>query len=198
MSAHSEKHKIRLELRSSRRSFLGASRRRAEQDICGSIEQLLLRYPKGKIGVYFPFDGEVNVSQLWGESRLTPPQTIKGTFAGRLVFPVHKPNSELTFVEPIKWDLTKNLPIAVGPQVGLAAISILLVPGVAFCPQTGLRIGLGGGHYDRTLALRNEKAWRVHAFGVGFTFQQRTDLPREAWDIPLDGLISDSGFKTFT
>ena len=70
---------------------------------------------------------------------------------------------------------------------------MLLIPGVAFSPTQGGRLGLGGGHYDRTLALRVNKSWSVKAFGVGFCFQQQSQLPLDPWDAKLDGIFTELG-----
>ena len=193
-----KKEQLRSELRALRRSFVGSERCRQEEMIGQQIEVLLSRYTQGRIGIYLPFDGEVDISFLWeGELPVITPMN-QDSLSSRFVFPVHKKNSELRFVEPQTWDDSQVLPVANGPTIPLSDLRVMLVPGVAFCPNSGLRLGLGGGHYDRTLSLCKEKTWRLDAFGVGFSFQQRTDIPREPWDTPLDGLISESGIRIFT
>ena len=192
------KPQIRSELRSVRRAFVGSERHLHEQKISEHIKSLLSRYTVGRIGLYLPFDGEVNISLLWGGGLPTQAQLRHTDLSSRFVFPIHTKGKELRFVEPKTWDESRPLPVASGPIISLSELQVMLVPGVVFCPNTGFRIGLGGGHYDRTLSLREEKAWRLDAFGVGFSFQQRTDIPKDPWDIPLDGLISESGFRIFT
>lgn len=69
---------------------------------------------------------------------------------------------------------------------------VLLVPLVAF-DRIGYRLGFGGGYYDRTLPeLRNRK--NIVAYGVGFDGQEVEEIPRDALDARLDGIITPSRF----
>ncbi len=68
---------------------------------------------------------------------------------------------------------------------------ILIVPLLAFT-RTGLRLGYGGGFYDRTLAgLR--AAGPVLAIGFAFAAQEADDLPAEPTDAPLDLIVTEAG-----
>jgi 5,10-methenyltetrahydrofolate synthetase len=68
---------------------------------------------------------------------------------------------------------------------------LLLVPCVGFDP-TRLRLGYGGGYYDRTLAGLAARAARPMAIGVGYDSGLVAALPREAHDMPLDAIVSES------
>jgi 5-formyltetrahydrofolate cyclo-ligase len=63
---------------------------------------------------------------------------------------------------------------------------VVFVPLVAFDVKMN-RLGQGGGHYDRYLAL-HENALRV---GVAWDAQRVDALPVRAWDIPLDAVITE-------
>jgi 5-formyltetrahydrofolate cyclo-ligase len=78
-------------------------------------------------------------------------------------------------------------------------LDLLLMPLVAFDSQ-GNRLGMGGGYFDRTLAFRNQSdgSLRPHLLGVAFAFQQVAAVPTEAWDIPLDSIVTDHGVLTIT
>ncbi len=66
---------------------------------------------------------------------------------------------------------------------------LLFVPLAAF-DRRGHRIGYGGGHYDRTLAmLRAGKP--VRAIGVAFATQEVLFVPSETHDQPLDLVVTD-------
>ncbi len=67
-------------------------------------------------------------------------------------------------------------------------IDVVLAPGLFFCPQSGARLGRGGGFFDRYL----ERAKRALKVGVGLDWQLRAGLPAEAHDHPLDGLLTES------
>lgn len=64
--------------------------------------------------------------------------------------------------------------------------AIVLVPLLAF-DRRGTRLGQGGGHYDRALA----DFPRALKIGVAWSVQEVADLPREAWDVPLDIVITE-------
>lgn len=74
-----------------------------------------------------------------------------------------------------------------------AASQPALVPDFVLVPllgvdQSGVRIGQGGGFYDRTLPQL--RAQGARAFGVAFDAQLVMDLPRESHDQLLDGVIT--------
>ncbi len=71
------------------------------------------------------------------------------------------------------------------------ALSLILVPGLFFCPDTGARLGRGGGFYDRYLA----RAPSARKIGVAFEWQLRPGLPKEAHDQRMHGLLTQQGFK---
>jgi 5-formyltetrahydrofolate cyclo-ligase len=70
--------------------------------------------------------------------------------------------------------------------VDLARLDLVVVPGLAF-DAAGGRLGKGGGFYDRFLAQPGLRAAKV---GVGLDVQVVESAPREAWDVPLDALIT--------
>jgi 5-formyltetrahydrofolate cyclo-ligase len=77
------------------------------------------------------------------------------------------------------------------PQINPAEIDLALIPGLAFCSETGARLGRGGGYYDRLLALQE-----FHAFtlGVCFALQLREqELPLEPHDYGVRAVLTEHG-----
>lgn len=80
-------------------------------------------------------------------------------------------------------------------SVDAGAVDLAVVPGLAFDGGGG-RVGHGGGFYDRLLAAirdarreaRRPPALRV---GIAFDFQVFDRVPAEAWDIPMDLVLTD-------
>ena len=72
---------------------------------------------------------------------------------------------------------------------------LVLVPLIAIDGR-GTRLGRGKGHYDRALLrLKKNKARLV---GVGWPIQRVADtIPRDEWDVPLDGFASPDGLEWF-
>ncbi len=71
---------------------------------------------------------------------------------------------------------------------------VLIVPLVAF-DRTGLRLGYGGGFYDRTLA-RLRAAGPVHAVGFAYAAQEAPALPSEETDQRLDAVVTEDEVVT--
>ncbi len=68
--------------------------------------------------------------------------------------------------------------------------TVLLLPLLAF-DASGYRLGYGGGFYDRTLATLAKRS-RLLTVGLAFAQQQVGFVPREAHDIPLDAIITET------
>lgn len=73
-------------------------------------------------------------------------------------------------------------------------LDVLFVPLLA-CDVRGVRLGMGGGFYDRTLALAPQLPYRI---GLAHQFQYLTEpLTRQAWDETLDELWTPQQRYTF-
>lgn len=92
-----------------------------------------------------------------------------------------------------------------GPLVGAEALTVALVPLLAFDAQ-GNRLGQGGGWYDRSFAFRRTE--RDHApspdrtlvprlIGIAYDCQQVDALEAADWDVPLDAVVTPSAFHRF-
>lgn len=69
------------------------------------------------------------------------------------------------------------------PDVPAGEMDFAVIPGVAF-DANGYRLGRGKGFYDRLLPSLS-----CPCYGVGYSCQMVPDLPRDSWDIRLDGVI---------
>ncbi|BBC25876.1 5-formyltetrahydrofolate cyclo-ligase [Pseudanabaena sp. ABRG5-3] len=72
------------------------------------------------------------------------------------------------------------------PLMDLANIDLILIPAVA-CDRQGYRLGYGGGFYDRWLP--NSTGLKA---GIIFDEFYVDELPHDAWDVPLDAILTDS------
>ena len=73
---------------------------------------------------------------------------------------------------------------------------VILVPLIAV-DGCGTRLGRGKGHYDRVLAPLRRKGARL--IGVGWPLQRLTEeIPRDPWDVPMDGFASPEGVEWFS
>lgn len=81
-----------------------------------------------------------------------------------------------------------------GEPLPLSQHDVVLVPLVAF-DETGQRLGQGGGFYDRAIAAAG--ASRPLLIGVAHAFQQVRSVPVEAWDMPLDAVVTEERVHEF-
>lgn len=77
-------------------------------------------------------------------------------------------------------------------------LDLILLPLVAF-DERGWRLGSGAGYYDRALHhLRSGRRWRrPKLIGVGYECQRVATLQPDAWDVPLDGMLTERGLRYF-
>ncbi len=113
--------------------------------------------------------------------------------------PVIQPHETLHFVAFQREDLlTLNAfnilePIHQHP-VAIQTLDLLLAPLVAF-DKTGVRLGRGKGYYDKTFMYSKPKK----IIGIAYACQYYPNsLPHDAWDIPLDGVITEETIEWFS
>jgi 5-formyltetrahydrofolate cyclo-ligase len=82
-------------------------------------------------------------------------------------------------------------PLPTAPVVDAAAIDLFLTP-LLGCGDSGMRLGYGGGFYDRLFAQAG--GFRL---GVGFALQRVSDWESEAHDQRLDGFLSEESLTLF-
>ncbi len=141
------------------------------------------------VALFLSFDGELNttplIEALWQAGKNVYLPVLHPFSPGNLLFLSYTPQSNLVtnrlkILEP-KLDVRDALP--------LNKLDVLITPLVAF-DETGQRLGMGGGFYDRTL-----QNWQQHGFypvGLAHDCQQVETLPIEEWDIPLPAVVTPS------
>ncbi len=137
------------------------------------------------ICLYMAIAGEVQLdavmAQCWEDGR-------------RVLVPAYRPAQQDYGFKVI----TSDMALAEGPWgvpepatdawADVGSTACLAVPGMAF-DEAGGRVGHGGGYYDRLLASVGSDRSRV---GVCFDFQRVERVPREAWDVGMDFVVSES------
>ena len=73
------------------------------------------------------------------------------------------------------------------PITDIQDVDAALIPGLAW-DRAGHRLGRGAGYYDRMLA---DARWRGFRCGLFFAAQETESVPRDAWDVRLDAIITD-------
>ena len=145
----------------------------------------LLSRPEATIGAYWPIKGEFDALPAlyrWSEAdekrRIGLPVIDRET--RQLDFHVWYPGCPM---ELDAYDIPKP------KDTERFAPQMLLVPLVGFGPR-GVRLGYGGGFYDRTLAALSPRPVTV---GVGYAHGHLPWLEPEPHDVPLDAVLTEDG-----
>ena len=149
--------------------------------------EVLLERRAGRLGLYWPLGSEPDLRPL------------APAWAGRLALPavagpelVYRPWAPGDPLDADACGIPAPTVGAAGPEpredLDPAAMALLLVPALAMDPG-GLRLGSGGGWYDR---LRADPRWAaVPALAVLPAACVSPGLPGDPWDIPFDGWIDE-------
>lgn len=188
-SLPADKVTLRREARERRRRFIESltreRREELEQALAGTLQPLIAN--SRVTGGYCPLPSEI--------SPLAAMEAAEN--AGAIVaFPAFSDHqSNFRFLagdpsEPGPWACFQ--PPLDSPEV---FPDLALVPLVAIDAH-GTRLGQGKGHYDRVLGkLREHGALLI---GVGWQVQRLDgEIPRDSWDVPLDGFASPEGLEMF-
>jgi 5-formyltetrahydrofolate cyclo-ligase len=138
------------------------------------------------VAAYLAFGSEADLAALFAPTRghgarphVVLPRVADG--GGLTLHPLHSRRERHRF--------GMDEPEATAPRVPAEAVDLALVPGLAF-DRRGVRIGYGGGHYDRLLATLRPDAPRV---GVAHPALCVERLPREPHDALLTHLALPDG-----
>ncbi len=194
----SSRASIRQTMRRQRRELPPEQRRRAATLLARHLASSPLVLRSRRIGCYMANDGEMELQPLMRRLR----QMEKECY-----LPVIDPlgRNRLWFAHYREGDRMRNNRYGIPEPAGRLrqvihtwALDLLLLPLVAF-DNTGNRLGMGGGYYDRTLAhLRLRRFWHSpRLLGVAFGFQRLARLDAAPWDIPLDMVATESGLTIF-
>ena len=76
------------------------------------------------------------------------------------------------------------------PEIPASSLAVAIIPGLAFDPKNGIRLGRGAGYYDRWFAGSGFKGESV---GIALPWQLASPLPRDDHDRPMDWLATPPG-----
>lgn len=182
----------KAELRSSflktRQSMPVEEWREKSDRICSHLQASPLFTKAQTVLAYFSFRQEPDLSSLftdneycWGFPRVMSKSLFwhrwkpgEPLLTGK--YGIFEPQPDATAIEPIEVDL-------------------ILVPAVA-CNRQGIRLGYGGGFYDRMLCSYE---WASKpTIGIVFEFAYLPQLPVDEWDEPLQSVCTETGLHTFS
>lgn len=187
------KERLRQQLMVERQALHEHQRVRLDRKICSYLLRYLDDIDALRLAAFYPFRGEPNLipamEALHHAARRIHLPVIDDQ---RLLFKRWRPDSEL---QRNRYGIPEP---ARGEVCNLASLDVVFMPLVAFS-QSGERLGMGGGFYDRAFSrFIDRPGTGPQRVGVAYGFQQIDGLPVDAWDVPLDAVITDQGSRVFT
>jgi 5-formyltetrahydrofolate cyclo-ligase len=178
-----DKKTLRRQLQAERQSLI--DRHQRSMHLQEVLRVWLLGRKESSIGAYWPIKGEFDaLPALYRWTEADPARRIglpvMDKLTKHLSFHVWYPGCEM---EEDAYGIPKPKDTPVFEP------TLLLVPCVGYGPR-GVRLGYGGGFYDRTLASLQPRPVTVGlAYSQGFL----PWLKAEAHDVPLDVILCDEG-----
>jgi len=152
-------------------------------------QQAFLR--SNRLACYLANDGEIDpeyiIRSAWN-LRKQVYLPVLSPFQNKLYFAPYLPGMAMRLNRFSIWEPACN------PAKWLNArqLDLILLPLVAF-DESGNRLGMGGGFYDRSLAFRNSRAGslRPKLIGLAHELQREQQLAANSWDIALDMIATE-------
>lgn len=176
---------LRRALRAWRDELEPAARQRAIADAVTRLERSAIWARSRRVALYMALPGEPDLSPLWAtpsERTVALPVVVgRGT---PLVWRAWRPGERL-----IRSRFGVPEPPNTAPEIDPASVDLVIVPALAVTP-TGIRLGYGGGYYDRTLP---QLCAAAHVW-LGLPEQIVEHLPSHPYDVPVHALLTHHGW----
>jgi 5-formyltetrahydrofolate cyclo-ligase len=184
-----DRQALRKALRAKRRSVSECERSRSAQLVARNADRYLHLREGWRIAVYAALPSELDTQPLidLAHSRgceIYVPRIDRHALA-------HK----MRFVELTGRQRPNRLGIAEpedSRMMGARWLDVVFLPLVGFDAR-GVRLGMGGGFYDRAFAFRRWRtAWHApRLIGLAYAFQQVESLTAAAHDVRLDAVVTE-------
>jgi 5-formyltetrahydrofolate cyclo-ligase len=189
------KDSLRKKLRAQRRSLRDSDHRRRSAAAAKAILRLRMFSAGKRVALYLPFDRETDTAALIRAAQRRGVQIFVPVISDRRhcrlrFYPLEGRTSPGVF--GISVPRLRVRPVS--PQwLDLIVIPLVGVDG------DGMRLGMGGGYYDRALAFRRRRrCWKgPHLAGLAFECQRTGVKFADAWDVRLNSLATESGVEHF-
>jgi 5-formyltetrahydrofolate cyclo-ligase len=147
-----------------------------------------------RIALYWPVGSETDTrvllaTALQGNRHVALPAILRRN--GRLLFVRFRATANLRHQ---RHDIPQPRPASTTDLLRTRTLDLVLVPLLGFDAK-GHRLGSGAGYYDRSFDFRRfQDGIKPRLVGFGFDCQQTRDLKPGDWDVPLDAVVTESGW----
>ncbi|NLY40529.1 MAG: 5-formyltetrahydrofolate cyclo-ligase [Desulfovibrionales bacterium] len=181
-----EKDALRRFFRTQRETMSAVERRLAEEQITRHVLELSAVRTARTILVYLSCKNEVDTWALlrhfWDNGQVVLAPRCEPGVKGKMN--IHRICS-LNDIAPGSFAIPEPRP-ETAPLCPAPNPDLILVPALAF-DRHGMRLGFGGGYYDRFLRTLSALPLLI---GLAYDFQLVSTLPAEPWDIPVHMIIT--------
>ncbi len=179
MTIIEQKKLLRNFMLKKRLNFDPSEKRKYDEWICTSLEEIILEKNAKTVHAYIPMGAEINIKPLLerlierGITVVTPKTLSKPEMQNRV----------LTSFD----DLEKGVFGTSHPATPIeykGKFDFIIVPGLAY-DANNYRLGYGGGYYD-TFLSKHPEAFKE---GIFYPFQWVQEVPTEEHDVPLNEIL---------
>jgi 5-formyltetrahydrofolate cyclo-ligase len=186
-SVRDQKRDLRRKLLARRRELSEQIQKNQDFIVRATLSSWLRQISPATVAAYVPMIGEPGGPELPAALAAAVP---------RLLLPIVLPDRDLDWA-PHTGELSPaalGLHEPAGPRLGITAITgadVVIVPALAVDPR-GMRLGRGGGSYDRALTrVRHPQL----VIAVLYDGEFLPSVPAEPHDHPVDGVVIDGDVK---
>ena len=190
-SLSAARRSLRARLNARRRQVSASERARTALLVARNVDRALHLQSHWRIAAYAALPWELDTAPLMAlaESRgcgIYLPRIDRQRTSRRMRFvEMHGParRNRLGIAEPGSATI-----------VGARWLDVVFLPLVGF-DRRGLRLGSGGGYYDRAFAFRHmRRAWLApRLIGLAYAFQEVDSITAAAHDVPMDAVVTEEG-----
>src|SRR5215472_5701555 len=184
-----DRQALRKALRARRRNVAECERSRSAQLVARNADRYLHLREGWRIAVYASLPSELDTQPLIDLAH------SRGCEIYVPRIDPHALGHTMRFVELTGRQRPNRLGIAEpegSRMIGACWLDVVFLPLVGFDAR-GVRLGMGGGFYDRAFAFRRWRtAWHApRLVGVAYAFQQVESLTAAAHDVRLDAVVTE-------
>ena len=193
------RNEIRQQIRQQRRDLSLAQQQQASSALTTYVAGSSLFHNSKRIAFYLPNEGEMDITPLislaWAQRKQCYLPVLGMRNSRKMWFAPYHPE---TLLVANRFGIPEPQHSHRDRMFKAQNLDLVLMPLVAF-DNHGNRLGMGGGFYDRTLQfLLHRESWKKpRLIGTAYAFQKVSQMEKQAWDVPLDGIATENGLKLF-